>query len=79
MAQADEWVRDGIIEKCEHKSLWNLNLVVVKKATEPGAPPKYRVCLDPRKMNAATPNDRHPLAHILDYLDEACGSKVLLR
>ncbi len=71
-----EWLRDGIIEKCPWASDWNLNLVVVKKASEPGSPPKFRVCIDPRPTNAVTPDDLHPLPHILDYLDDACGAQV---
>ncbi|OBQ31770.1 MAG: hypothetical protein AN485_23215, partial [Anabaena sp. MDT14b] len=51
-AQVSEWLRDGIIEKCPWASDWNLNLVVVKKASEPGSPPKFRVCIDPRPINA---------------------------
>ncbi len=51
-------------------------MVVVRKATEPDAPPKFRVCIDPRPINAVTPDDLHPLPHILDYLDDACGAKV---
>jgi hypothetical protein len=74
--QVEEWLKDGVIEKCPRPSQWNLNLVVVNKATEPGAEPKYRVCLDPRPINKVTPNDLHPLPHILDYLDDACGAAV---
>jgi hypothetical protein len=75
-AQVVEWLRDGVIEKCPESSPWNLNLVVVNKATDPGSPPKFRVCLDPRPINKVTPNDLHPLPHILDYLDDACGARV---
>ncbi len=37
---------------------------------------EYRVCVDPRPVNAVTPNDPHPLPYIFDYLDDACGAEV---
>jgi hypothetical protein len=77
MKQVNEWLRDGVIEECPMPSSWNMNLVVVAKAaTSPDDPPKFRVCIDPRPINNLTPNDEHPLPHILDYLDEACGARV---
>jgi transposase InsO family protein len=75
-SQVEEWLRDGIIEKCPRSSPWNMQLVVVTKATEPGSPQKFRVCIDPRAVNALTPDDPHPLPHILEYLDDACGAVV---
>jgi hypothetical protein len=57
-------------------SEWNLNLVVVKKPSPANSAPKFRVCIDPRPNNAVTPDDLHPLPHILDYLEDACGAAV---
>jgi hypothetical protein len=74
--QIKEWLDDGVIERCPMASPWNMGVVVVAKATEPGAPLKYRVCIDPRPVNAVTPNDPHPLPYILDHLDDACGAEV---
>jgi transposase InsO family protein len=75
-AQIAEWLIEGVIERCPQSSAWNMNLVVVKKPSEAGSPPKFRVCIDPRPINRVTPNDPHPLPHILDYLDDACGASV---
>ncbi|OBQ33349.1 MAG: hypothetical protein AN485_18965 [Anabaena sp. MDT14b] len=75
-SQIKEWLDDGVIERCPMASPWNMGLVVVAKTTDPGAPLKYRVCIDPRPVNAVTPNDPHPLPYILDYLDDACGAEV---
>jgi hypothetical protein len=49
-------------------------LVVVLKATDSGQPQKFRICIDPRTVIRVTPNDLHPLPHILDCLDDACGA-----
>ncbi len=34
------------------------------------------MCTDPRPIKRVTPNYPHPLPHILDYLDDACGASV---
>jgi hypothetical protein len=75
-SQFREWLDDGVTENCPMASPWNMGLVVVAKASEPGAPLKNRVFIDPRPVNAVTPNDPHPLSYILDYLDDACGAEV---
>jgi hypothetical protein len=50
-----EWLREGVVERCPRSSAWNMNLVVVKKPSDPNVPPKFRVCIDPRPINRVTP------------------------
>jgi hypothetical protein len=74
--QVHEWLRDRIIEECPLASPWNCALVVVSKKDSDGHITGTRVCIDPRHLNALSPDDPHPLPFIIDYLDEACGAAV---
>jgi hypothetical protein len=69
--QVTEWVNDGVIERCRVASPWNSALVVVPKKDNDGVVTGMRVCIDPRHINDLTPDDQHPLPHIMEYLEDA--------
>jgi len=55
-----EWEQAGIIK--EGSPTWTHPLVLVKKkALKPGDPPKYRICLDLRKLNEHVVIQAHPI------------------
>jgi len=74
--QVKEWLSERVVETCQRASPWNCALVVVDKRDSKGQLTGYRVCIDPRHINRLTPDEGHPLPHIIDHLDEACGAKV---
>ncbi|OBQ31931.1 MAG: hypothetical protein AN485_22840, partial [Anabaena sp. MDT14b] len=76
-AQVTEWLNDGVIERCRVASPWNSALVVVPKKDHNGVVTGMRVCIDPRHINDLTPDDQHPLPHIMEYLDDASGAAVM--
>ena len=58
--QLAEWEQAGIIK--EGSPTWTHPLVLVKKkALKPGDPPKYRICLDLRKLNEHVVIQAHPI------------------
>ncbi len=67
--QTDQMLNDGIISpSC---SPWNSPLLVVPKKSDPSGEPKYRVCVDLRKINDITTGaDAFPLPNITDILDQ---------
>lgn len=67
--QTDQMLKDDIISpSC---SPWNSPLLVVPKKTDPSGEPKYRVCVDFRKINDITiGTDAFPLPNITDILDQ---------
>jgi len=59
-SQLDEWEKAGIIK--EGSPVWTHPIVLVKKkALKPGDPPKYRICLDLRKLNEHVVIQAHPI------------------
>lgn len=59
-SQLDEWEQAGIIK--EGSPVWTHPIVLVKKkALKPGDPPKYRICLDLRKLNEHVVIHAHPI------------------
>ncbi len=51
--------------------------MVVPKEDSEGVVTGMRVCLDPRHINALTPDDQHPLPSTMEYLDNACGAAFI--
>ena len=59
-SQLDEWEKAGIIK--EGSPVWTHPIVLVKKkALKPSDPPKYRICLDLRKLNEHVVIQAHPI------------------
>ena len=75
--QVAAWLADGVIERCRAASPWNSAMVVVPKKDSKGVVTGMRVCIDPRHINALTPDDQHPLPNIMEYLDDASGAAVI--
>ena len=69
----EDLLEAGIIYRSN--SPWNFPLVVVeKKAEKPGLAPKYRICVDFRRLNDCVKLRSHPLPLIDDILAELQGS-----
>ena len=64
----------GWIEHSE--SSWASPIVMVKKKTAFGEPPKFRLCVDYRGLNDVTRKDKHPLPRIQESLDNLQGSCI---
>ena len=69
--QVSKWLRLGIVVPSQ--SPWASPVVLVKKkplnADDPAEKPKFRLCVDFRKVNALTKTDSFPLPIIQDALD----------
>lgn len=70
--QTDQMLKDRIISpSC---SPWNSPLLVVPKKVDSSNIPKYRICVDFRKINDITTGDAYPLPNITDILDQLGNS-----
>ncbi|KAG1227987.1 hypothetical protein G6F68_007714 [Rhizopus microsporus] len=75
--QIDEWLENGVIKRAPAKTEWNSALTVVKKTNAKGVITGYRVCHDPRHINALLkPIDRMPLPKISEIFEELKGASV---
>ena len=68
--QCDELCSQGIIEPS--KSAWSFPLVPVRKSD--GA---IRLCIDYRKLNRITKDDKHPIPNLIDAIYSLRGVKYL--
>jgi hypothetical protein len=66
-----EQLEAGIIEPSE--SPWSSPVVIVPKKSTDGMGPKYRFCVDFRRLNAVTIPDVYPIPNIVDTLDHLGG------
>ena len=64
----DDGLRDGIIEPSE--SPWSSPILLVRKKTG-----EYRICVDYRKLNAATKKNAYPLPFIADCYQRLSGAR----
>ena len=69
--QIEEWKAHGIIEKS--RSEWASPTVIVAKKNS-SVP--WRVCIDYRRLNAATEGDSYPLPRVEDLISKAGGHKI---
>jgi transposase InsO family protein len=75
-AQVNQWLEDGVTTFSKPGCTWNSALLVVKKKSEEGQPPQFRVCLDPRHINEKLEDDKYPIPLIRTVLDRAAHSKI---
>lgn len=71
--QMEELERNNIIQPSE--SPWNAPLIVVPKKPDPQGNPKYRVCVDFRRLNELTIGDAYPIPRIDEILDQLGRSR----
>ncbi|KAG1168619.1 hypothetical protein G6F70_009027 [Rhizopus microsporus] len=75
--QIDEWLENGVIKRAPANTEWNSALTVVKKNNAKGEITGYRVCHDPRHINALLKSiDRMPLPKISEIFEELKGASV---
>jgi hypothetical protein len=65
--QTEQMLKDGVISASD--SPWNSPLLVVPKKSDPLSP-KFRVCVDFRKLNEITIGNAYPLPNIAEILDQ---------
>ncbi|KAJ1093870.1 hypothetical protein NDU88_006959 [Pleurodeles waltl] len=65
----------GVIEKSS--SPWASPVVLVPKATAPGAKPELRFCVDYRGLNSVTRTDTHPIPRADELVDRLGTAKFL--
>ncbi|KAJ1101067.1 hypothetical protein NDU88_006141 [Pleurodeles waltl] len=65
----------GVIEKSS--SPWASPVVLVPKATAPGAKPELRFCVDYRGLNSVTRTDAHPIPRADELVDRLGAAKFL--
>ena len=65
--QVQDLVAKGMVEQAD--SAWSSPVVLVKKKDD-----SWRLCIDYRRLNAATKRDAYPLPRIDDSLDALSGS-----
>ncbi|EIE78251.1 hypothetical protein RO3G_02955 [Rhizopus delemar RA 99-880] len=75
--QINEWLENGVIKRAPANTEWNSALTVVKKTNAKGEMTGYRVCHDPRHINALLSSiDRMPLPKISELFEELKGASV---
>ena len=68
----EEFIKTGVIEPAS--SVWNSPCILVKKASsDPTAPPKWRLCVDLRAVNALCERVIHDAEPISEALRRAAG------
>jgi hypothetical protein len=73
--QMEQMLKDELISPS--KSEWNFPLVVVPKKTDASGKPKWRICIDFRKLNEVSIGDSLPLTNIQDILDKVRKARYL--
>ena len=81
-SQVDKWLQAGIVQpSC---SPWASPVVLAKKKpldpSDPNEPPKFRLCVDFRKLNEVTKSDSFPLPMVQDAIDtlgNACYFSII--
>ncbi|KAG2232614.1 hypothetical protein INT48_001303 [Thamnidium elegans] len=75
--QIAEWIDLGIVKRAPANTEWNTPLTVVKKTDGKGNITGYRVCHDPRHINALLKTvDRMPLPIISELFEDLKGASV---
>jgi hypothetical protein len=75
--QIAEWMDLGVIERASANTGWNTPLTVVKKTDGKGNITGYRVCHDPRHINALLKTvDRMPLPIISELFEDLKGASI---
>jgi len=70
------WLEDDVIMVAPAMNPYNNTLTLAAKKDAEGNKTLYRVCLDPRPLNALLPNDNFPVPLISDIMNFAGGNTV---
>jgi hypothetical protein len=70
------WLKDDVIELAPVGNKYNNTLTLAVKKDLQGNKTLYRVCLDPRPLNAHLPDDNFPVPLVSDIMDFAGGNEV---
>ena len=70
------WLEDDVITLAPPGNAYNNTLTLAAKKDADGNKTLYRVCLDPRPLNALLPDDRFPVPLISDIMNFAGGNEV---
>lgn len=74
--QIQSWLDSGVIVPTSPGCSWNSPLLVVKKQLNPLSPIKFRVCIDPRHLNAKLAEDKFPIPILRTLLDLTSGASI---
>ncbi|GJJ73976.1 hypothetical protein EMPS_06334 [Entomortierella parvispora] len=75
-AAVEAWIKDDVIMLAPAGNRYNNTLTLAAKKDLEGNKTLYRVCLDPRPLNAYLPDDNFPVPLISDIMNFAGGNEV---
>lgn len=75
-ATVDGWLKDDVITLAPVGNPFNNTLTLAAKKDAEGQKRLYRVCLDPRPLNALLPDDNYPIPTISEILNFAGGNNI---
>jgi hypothetical protein len=70
------WLEDDVIMVAPAMNPYNNTLTLAAKKDAEGNKTLYRVCLDPRPLNALLPDDKFPVPLISDIMNFAGGNSI---
>ena len=75
--QVAEWRRDGVVIKAPVGCKWNSPLLCVRQLDHTGTNVKFRVCIDPRRVNSRSEDDKFPIPLMSDILEAMTGCEEI--
>ena len=71
----DAWLKDDVIALAPPGNAYNNTLTLAAKKDD-GKKALFRVCLDPRPLNALLPDDNYPVPLISEIMNFAGGNAI---
>ena len=72
----EKWIKDDVITLAPPGNAFNNTLTLAAKKDLEGKKTLFRVCLDPRPLNALLPDDNFPVPLIADIMNFAGGNAI---
>ena len=72
----NKWLEDDVITLAPPGNAFNNTLTLAAKKDANGEKTLYRVCLDPRPLNALLPDDNFSVPRISDIMNFAAGNEI---
>jgi len=74
--KVNEWYAKGVTTLSPHNNAWNSSIIIARKKDAQGNWCKYRICIDPRHVNALLPECNLPIPIFSELFRKLEGFKI---